>query len=401
MHQAAFMQRMRMSGACGVWQRARARANATSSSQTSRSLPMAASALRARALFVAQCARRGARAPARGACCASARPVASASPAARCRAPPLPGARRGVAASAGAGNTVAGPCVDPARDVAVAFSADAPLSHASDVLALGVFEDALESAELAAADAALGGALRELIAESEFKAKAGSVCHARVAAQGGPRRVALIGLGARGSDGSDGAPAAAWKAFGAAAAGVAKNAKAATLSLSLLGPAPGAALSDGALRSLVSGALLGVFEDGRFKSKPKAATLKAVTIHAPLAAEAATAAAAKHAAALVAGVQLTKQLVAAPPNVATPTALAEAAAAIAADFPGRFKLTVLEREQCAARGMGAFLGVAEASDEPPKLIHLQYLPPGGATPGAPVLGLVGKGLTFDSGGYSA
>ena len=150
----------------------------------------------------------------------------------------------------------------------------------------------------------------------------------------------------------------------------------------------------------MSGVLLGSFEDARFKSKPKAATLKQVHLLAPLAAAPAAAAAAQHAAAMAAGVQLTKQLVNAPPNVATPTALAEAAAAIAADFPGRFKLTVLEREECKARGMGAFLGVAEASDEPPKLIHLEYLPPGGVAAGAPVLGLVGKGLTFDSGGYN-
>ena len=82
---------------------------------------------------------------------------------------------------------------------------------------------------------------------------------------------------------------------------------------------------------------------------------------------------------------------AAPPNIATPSALAAAAAAIAADFPERFTLRVLERAECAALGMGAFLGVAEASDEAPKLIHLTYTPPGGAPAGAPVLGLVGKG----------
>lgn len=48
--------------------------------------------------------------------------------------------------------------------------------------------------------------------------------------------------------------------------------------------------------------------------------------------------------------------------------------------------------------MGSFLGVAEASEEPPKFIHLVYRPEGG--PAAKKIGVVGKGLTFDSGGYN-
>jgi len=48
--------------------------------------------------------------------------------------------------------------------------------------------------------------------------------------------------------------------------------------------------------------------------------------------------------------------------------------------------------------MGSFLGVAEASDEPPKFIHLTYRPEG--TKANKVVALVGKGLTFDSGGYN-
>ncbi len=68
----------------------------------------------------------------------------------------------------------------------------------------------------------------------------------------------------------------------------------------------------------------------------------------------------------------------APPNVCTPNHLADAAAHIAAQHPDVFQLTVLEKEQCAALGMGSFLGVAEASEEPPKFIHLAYTPKGGA-----------------------
>ena len=51
-------------------------------------------------------------------------------------------------------------------------------------------------------------------------------------------------------------------------------------------------------------------------------------------------------------------------------------------------------------GMGAFQAVAQGSAEPPALIVMTYEPPGGAKPGAPVIGLVGKGITFDTGGIS-
>jgi leucyl aminopeptidase len=87
--------------------------------------------------------------------------------------------------------------------------------------------------------------------------------------------------------------------------------------------------------------------------------------------------------------------VAAPPNYVTPAALAETAAALARDYG--LELTILERADCEARGMGAFLAVSQGSDLPPKFIHLIYRPEGAVQRR---LALVGKGLTFDSGGYN-
>jgi leucyl aminopeptidase len=87
--------------------------------------------------------------------------------------------------------------------------------------------------------------------------------------------------------------------------------------------------------------------------------------------------------------------VAAPPNVVTPAALADTAADIAREFG--LELKVLERSDCEALGMGSYLAVAQGSDLPPKFIHLTYRPQGGADRR---LVLVGKGLTFDSGGYN-
>jgi leucyl aminopeptidase len=96
-----------------------------------------------------------------------------------------------------------------------------------------------------------------------------------------------------------------------------------------------------------------------------------------------------------AGVELARELVAAPPNVVTPAALAETAAGIASDHG--LELKVLERSDCEAKGMGAFLAVSQGSDLPPKFIHLIYRPAGEVKRR---VALVGKGLTFDSGGYN-
>ncbi|MBK6922757.1 MAG: leucyl aminopeptidase [Deltaproteobacteria bacterium] len=94
-----------------------------------------------------------------------------------------------------------------------------------------------------------------------------------------------------------------------------------------------------------------------------------------------------------------RDLVNGPAGLVTPTHLAETAKEIVASLQGDHdvQLTVLDRDACAARQMGCFLGVAQGSDEPPKFIHLSYKPKG-ASKGR--VCLIGKGVTFDSGGYS-
>jgi leucyl aminopeptidase len=83
-----------------------------------------------------------------------------------------------------------------------------------------------------------------------------------------------------------------------------------------------------------------------------------------------------------------------PGNVLTPTELATRADAMARDAGLGCK--ILDREEAAKMGMGSFLGVAQGSAQPPKFIMLTYLGGGEARP----LGLVGKGVTFDTGGIS-
>jgi leucyl aminopeptidase len=99
--------------------------------------------------------------------------------------------------------------------------------------------------------------------------------------------------------------------------------------------------------------------------------------------------------ALANGTDLARELGNLPGNVCTPTYLAEAARGLAAEF--KLKVQVLDRKQMEALRMGSLLSVARGSDEPPKFVVLQYR--GGGARQAPVA-LVGKGITFDTGGIS-
>jgi leucyl aminopeptidase len=95
------------------------------------------------------------------------------------------------------------------------------------------------------------------------------------------------------------------------------------------------------------------------------------------------------------GVAFARDLANTPANALTPTALAERAAAMAKEEG--LSVTVMDREECEKAGMGAFLGVAKGSDEPPRFIVLEY---NMGKKDAPLIALVGKGLTFDAGGIS-
>lgn len=99
--------------------------------------------------------------------------------------------------------------------------------------------------------------------------------------------------------------------------------------------------------------------------------------------------------AIAAGVELTRHLGNRPANVCTPTYLGEQAMALAKEFPG-ITCQVMGPQAMHEMGMGALLAVAQGSEQPPRFIELQYQG-GGLMP--PIV-LVGKGITFDSGGLS-
>jgi leucyl aminopeptidase len=87
-----------------------------------------------------------------------------------------------------------------------------------------------------------------------------------------------------------------------------------------------------------------------------------------------------------------------PGNILTPTVLAQRAQWMCGEVG--LACEVYSTDKLHELGMGAFAAVAQGSAEPPALIVMTYTPPAGVQPGAPVLGLVGKGITFDTGGIS-
>jgi len=102
----------------------------------------------------------------------------------------------------------------------------------------------------------------------------------------------------------------------------------------------------------------------------------------------------RYGAAISNGMELAKRLGNLPPNICTPSFLAEEARRMAKKW--KLDVEVLETKQMEALKMGSFLSVARGSEQPPRLIVLKYK---GAAKGAPIV-LVGKGITFDSGGIS-
>ncbi|KAL0451509.1 UNVERIFIED_CONTAM: Leucine aminopeptidase 2, chloroplastic [Sesamum latifolium] len=240
-------------------------------------------------------------------------------------------------------------------------------------------------------DSQLGGLLSEASSEEDFTGKAGQSTVLRLPGLGS-KRVGLIGLGAAAS------ATVAYRNLGEAAAAAAKSTQASNVAITLASseriPAESKPITASAI---ATGAILGTFDDSRFKSESKKPALKSVDIIG-LGSGPEIEKKLKYADHVCSGIILGKELVNAPANVLTPGVLAEEASRIALEYSDVFIAKILDVEQCKELKMGSYLGVAAASTNPPHFIHLCYKPPNGKV--KTKLALVGKGLTFDSGGYN-
>eukprot|EP00752_Nemacystus_decipiens_P009097 g8122.t1 len=285
----------------------------------------------------------------------------------------------------------------PESEVSVSVSAASKAtSWEGDMLVLLAFQQedkeafgVLAGSAAEAVDKALDGAAVDMISTHEFKGEKKGSISAMLASKSGVKRLAVVGLGKKEKkeEKEEELTCESLEAIGTQLAALAKSSKCKSMGVVLPEGCAG-----GSTQALAQGVLVGLYADQRYKSgdDDKALPLKSLDIIGGE--ESASLDSAK---AVASGVSLCKDLVNSPPNVLTPGALADAAGKIAKDHG--LECEILEEDEIKALGMGAYMGVAQGAVFPPKFIHLTYKPSG--TPKKKVA-LIGKGLTFDSGGYN-
>ena len=257
----------------------------------------------------------------------------------------------------------------------------------ADMLVVGRHAgEARLSPAIQALDGALDGLLSRVLAAETFDGKAGQSSHVYTNGRLAAPRVLVVGLGPK-------KEASAEAVRRAAAHGARRARDLGAVSAAMFLPGEGVPARQRA-QAAAEGAILGAYRFDKYLKEKDGKALGAVAVVEPDRRQQALARE---------GVRLgeiwaqatcaARDLVNEPANLVTPTYLAGRAEEIAR--AGRLKVRVLERDDCATLGMGAFVGVARGSQEPPKFIHLTYAPRGRARKR---VALIGKGITFDSGG---
>lgn len=270
--------------------------------------------------------------------------------------------------------------------------ADKPDRARVDALVLPAYADGVASGALETIDRKLGGVIDDHRGTGEFKAREGDeLTLAAGGAKVAAKRVILIGLGNR----DHVTPATITRYAGQAVRSASRRGFASVAIVLPDGLPFGAA--DTAEAAAV-GATMGTFDPSPYRSKRdhKPDAVKSVTLLAPSkAASQALGGGLRRGEIIGEAANLAREMVNTPSNDMTPTHLADVAKSIARK--SGLKVTILDRPQMKKMGMGSFLSVAAGSEEPPKMIALEYR---GDARSKNVLGLIGKGITFDTGGIS-
>jgi leucyl aminopeptidase len=272
-----------------------------------------------------------------------------------------------------------------------------PLAEADvQALAVAVFKD--EKADegfLKELDAAAGGLIHSVLESEELKGKEGETVYLHLPAGGdGPkaRRLLLVGVGER----ADYRIAQVSQFAGAAIRALrARNVK--TVGLA---PRFDEDAAKGA-KAAAEGAVIGLFEPDKYRTVDKEErAVERLVVIAPGADEDGLKSGAERGRVVGESVNFTRDLANEPGAYMTPTIMAERAQEIANQFG--LDIDVLDQARMEQEGMGALLSVARGSDQPPKMMVLTYMPEGKerVEDGEEFLALVGKGITFDTGGIS-
>ncbi len=266
------------------------------------------------------------------------------------------------------------------------------LKEKSDAAVFAVFENGAPQGLLADADKALGGVIAQAFKSREFSGKKNEVIffHAGKALVGGPGRVMVVGLGKK-----DKFRPASLMSAAASAGQTARRLGYKDISISI------ESVADAGVKDAASlwtqGLVLGLYTFTEFR-KPdpeKKEVARATLVVQEKAGEADAKAGAQEGGIIADSVNFSRDMINTPANEMTPTVMAQGAKKVAREFG--VKLKVLEEDDCYKLGMGAFLGVAKGSEQAATFIVMEYS--GGKPKAAPTV-IVGKGITFDSGGIS-
>lgn len=269
---------------------------------------------------------------------------------------------------------------------------DSPVKLQSDCVIIGVYEDKKLSEAAQVIDVASAGYLSTILKRGDFEGKECATLMLHSVPGITSERVLLVGLGKEAEFSEKQLSKVARASMKALALGAADKASTflAELPVKLLSTKQKVAL-------LVEASLDATYKFAAIKKKKEESKkgLSTLNINVPAADVKEAKAGLADGLALGSGVSFAKDLGNLPPNVCTPSYLAEQAQALGKKHD--FKVKVLERNELEKLGMGSFLAVSQGSEEPPKFIIMQHLK--GKKDQKPVV-LVGKGITFDTGGIS-
>ncbi len=275
----------------------------------------------------------------------------------------------------------------PAGALNVRVVAASPAEVRADAVVVGLPADGgARPPALAALDRRTGGRIRAVLDAERFTGKAGQVTHVHTDRGLAATRVIVAGLGPARELTLEVVRRAA-----AAALRRARDLGARSVALDL--PGDGLPLPQRA-QAVVEGAILGSYHFDRYKREKNDKAVRDLLVLAPDARRARQVSqGARRGEVFAAATWFARDLVNMPANDLNPTALARAATELARQRGLRVR--VYDRAECEALGMGAFLGVAAGSEQPPRFVHLTYRPPGRPRR---TVALIGKGITFDAGG---
>lgn len=266
-------------------------------------------------------------------------------------------------------------------------------SFPTEALVVNLFEGVKSpGGATGAVDKTMNGRISALIAAGDIRGKLGEVTVLYPDGGVAAKRVIVVGLGKQEEFGLE----AIRHAAGAVAQKI-RSLGLTSFATVVHGSGAGGIAPEEAAQALVEGSILALYTFTRHKTvveEPTAPVEEMVLIEFDAGKIPAMQAGARAGQVIAENVAYVRDLVNEPANITTPAALAGKAQAMAQELGLRCQ--VLEKADMESMGMGALLAVSRGSDEPPKLIVLEYEP----DKGLPTIALVGKALTFDSGGIS-